>query len=91
MELIHLQAKDYTVPWANQEFKDAFGPIENRKCYEIMHGRKSPCEKCPTFKAFDTGQQVVSEWHLPDGRAFMTIVESLPNEVPLLIEYAVEY
>jgi hypothetical protein len=91
MELMHLQAKDYTIPWANQEFKDQFGPIEDRKCYEIMHGRKSPCESCPTFQAFEDNQPVITKWCLPNGQTFMTVVEPLANDVPLLLEYAIEY
>ena len=42
------------------EFKQKFGPIENRKCYEIMHGRKAPCKAYPTFEAFETNQSVIS-------------------------------
>jgi hypothetical protein len=91
MELIHLQAKDYTVPWANQEFKSRFGPVEGRKCYEIMHNRKSPCKRCPTFQAFEDNQPVITKWSDPTGQKFMTIVEPLANDVPLLIEYAVDY
>ena len=91
MTLIHFQAKDYTIPWANNEFKEEFGSIEGRKCYEVMHNRKTPCEQCPTFEAFETKQQVVSGWESAEGKTFMTIVEPLPNEIPLLVEYAVEY
>jgi len=79
------------VPWADEEFINEFGPIENRKCYEIMHGRKSPCEKCPTYKAFDTHKPVISEWHRKNGRVYMTVVEPLPYELPLLVEFAVEF
>jgi hypothetical protein len=89
--MVHLQAPDYSVPWADEEFIDKFGPIENRMCYEIMHGRNSPCETCPTFKSFETKKPVISAWHRKNGQTFMTVVEPLSHELPLLVEFAVEY
>jgi len=88
--MIHLQAQDYSIPWADEAFLEEYGPIAGRKCYEIMHGRDKPCVKCPTFEAFETRKNVISEWHRKDGRKFMTVVEPLPNDLPLLVEYAVE-
>jgi len=88
--MVHLQAPDYSIPWADEEFVAEFVPIKDRKCYEIMHGRNSPCEKCPTFKAFEAQDTVVSEWHREDGRVFMTIAEPLSPYTPLLIEFIVE-
>ena len=88
--MIHLQAPDYSIPWADEKFINKFGPIEGRKCYEVMHGLQSPCEKCPTFKAFVTKEPVISEWQLPNGQIYMTVTEPLPNDIPLLIETAVE-
>lgn len=88
--MVHLQAPDYSVPWADEEFIAEFGPIGKRKCYEIMHGRDSPCEPCPTFKAFETKETVISEWHCNNGHIYMTIVEPFPYDLPLLVEFAVE-
>lgn len=88
--MVHLQAPDYSVPWADEEFISEFGPIEGRKCFQIMHGRDKPCEKCPTFKVFETKEAVISEWHSFNGHTYMTVVEPLPYGVPLLIEFVVE-
>jgi|GEM_PF-6220699 len=30
-------------------------PLVGKKCYEAFHGRKSPCEKCPSLEALTTG------------------------------------
>jgi PAS domain S-box-containing protein len=49
----HLQAPDYSVPYANKRFRELFGEPK-KACYEIMHNRKEPCEVCTTFKVFDT-------------------------------------
>ena len=40
----HLQASDYTVPFANQMFRNRFGDPETGKCYQLMHNRGIPCE-----------------------------------------------
>lgn len=87
--MVHLQAPDYSVPWADKEFIDEFGPIEGKKCYEIMHGRRSPCEKCSTFKVFETNQPVISEWHRDTGCKLITVVEPFPG-TDFLIEVFVE-
>lgn len=88
--MVHLQAPDYTVPWADEEFIEEFGPIEGRKCYQLMHKRESPCEICPTFEAFETEKTVVSEWDCDNGHTYLTIVKRLPHNLPLLIEFAFE-
>ena len=88
--MVHLQAPDYSVPWADADFIDEFGPIEGRKCYQIMHGREKPCEKCPTFQAFKTKEAVISEWHRDEDHTYMTVVEPLPNDLPLLVEFMTE-
>jgi len=88
--MVHLQAPDYSIPWADEEFIAEFGPIKDKKCYEILHGRKSPCENCSTFKAFETKETVISEWHRDNGRIFMVIAEYLSPYTPLLIEFIIE-
>ena len=89
--MIHIQAPDYSVPWGDAGFINEFGPVEGRKCYEIMHGRDRPCEVCSTFKVFETKDPVISEWHSDNGRTYVTIVEPLAADSPLLIEFAVEF
>jgi len=49
----HLQAPDYSVPFANKVFRERFGAALEKPCYELMHGRSKPCEVCTTFKVFD--------------------------------------
>jgi len=47
--------KDLNILWANDVAKRRFGDdITGKKCYEVYHGRKSPCEPfpCLTLKAF---------------------------------------
>jgi len=51
--------KDLNILWANETAKKIFGgDIIGRKCYEVYHGRKEPCEPhpCLTLKAFQDGK-----------------------------------
>ena len=51
--------KDLNILWANETAKKIFGnDITGRKCYEVYHHRKEPCEPypCLTLKAFLDGE-----------------------------------
>jgi len=50
--------RDLTIIWANKTAKRLFGnDIVGRKCYEVYHGGKEPCESSPclALKAFRDG------------------------------------
>jgi PAS domain S-box-containing protein len=50
--------KDLNILWANDVAKRRFGDdIVGKKCYEVYHGRQSPCEthSCLTLRAFQDG------------------------------------
>jgi len=51
--------KDLDILWANETAKKVFGEdIIGKKCYEVYHGRKEPCNPypCLTLKAFQDGK-----------------------------------
>ncbi len=51
--------KDLNILWANETAKRIFGnDIIGKKCYEVYHRRKEPCEPypCLTLKAFQDGK-----------------------------------
>ncbi|MBW2350278.1 MAG: PAS domain S-box protein [Deltaproteobacteria bacterium] len=51
--------KDLNIIWANKFMKELFGnDIIGKKCYEVYHQRKEPCEPypCITLKAFRDGK-----------------------------------
>ena len=60
---IYLQAPDYSVRYANNYFTKHFGKHGEGKCYEIIKGRKEPCEICPTFEVFNTKNPISWEWY----------------------------
>lgn len=51
--------RDFNIIWANSTARNMFGShIVGRKCYEVFHGRKEPCDPqpCLTLKAFQDGR-----------------------------------
>jgi len=51
--------KDLNILWSNKTAKKIFGKdIIGKKCYEVYHQRKKPCEPypCLTLKAFQDGK-----------------------------------
>ncbi len=51
--------KDLNIIWANEIAKNLFGDdIVGKKCFEVYHKRKKPCEPypCLTLKAFQDGK-----------------------------------
>ena len=59
---IYLQAPDYTIRYANEYFQKTFGDPTERLCYEIIHGRKEPCEHCETLDVLNSQQKTIWEW-----------------------------
>ncbi|MDA8561479.1 PAS domain S-box protein, partial [Nitrospinae bacterium] len=88
----HLQASDYTVPFANQMFRNQFGDPETGKCYKLMHNREIPCEPCPTFKIFDSLKTTSSIWKSPDEKSYLSVVTPFDdiNGESLLMEMSID-
>ncbi len=65
--MVCLLAPDHRVAFANRRFHENFGEYMGRQCYDIIFGRKVPCEFCGSFQVFETGNS--SHWEClgPDG------------------------
>jgi len=72
----YLQEKDYSIRFANRVFRETYGEPGRRRCFEAIWGRQEPCEKCPTFRVFETGEPVSWDSVHADGRVFQ--VHDLP-------------
>jgi len=70
----HLQADDYTVPFANKMFKKRFGSPDVGMCYRLMHNRSKPCEPCSTFRIFDSHATASNIWTSQNGKTYWTVV-----------------
>ncbi len=56
---VSMMDRDLNIIWANATAKRMFGDdLLGRKCYEVYHGRKTPCEPypCITLRAFADGK-----------------------------------
>jgi PAS domain S-box-containing protein len=91
--LAYLQAPDYSIPFANSSFRALYGDIEGRPCYEVLHGRAKPCDECPTFEIFDTGEPKVWEWTDPSqGRVYLACEHPFADDdgSPLVLDLAID-
>lgn len=68
---VYLRAPDYSIRFANSSFKKSFGEVEGRPCFEVLSGRKEPCQDCPSNKVLRTGRPCESEWvHPGSGKTY---------------------
>ena len=75
-----VQDREFRIAAANQRFRDDFGEIDGRHCYQVYKRRSEPCEKCPVDRTFrdglchDSEEQVRSRF----GRDVSVIVYTTP-------------
>ena len=61
---VYVVNKTYDILFSNPALEKDFGPVANRKCFEAIAGRKSPCSWCENEKVF-AGETVQWEWKAP--------------------------
>jgi len=47
--------KNYKIIRANESFRNTFGEVRGRQCYEVYKHRKTKCPNCPAAKTFKDG------------------------------------
>lgn len=89
--------KNYKIVRANKKFRDTFGDVRGKYCYEVYKKRKNPCKNCPAALTFADGKDHIStETGLTHtGVQAEYIVNTTPlatdeNDVPLVIEIATD-
>jgi PAS domain S-box-containing protein len=77
---LSVQDKDFRIVEANSRFRDAFGDIEGRYCYQVYKQRPEKCEVCPVERTFQDGLSHRSEELVTtlDGREVSVIVYTTP-------------
>ncbi|MCL4540156.1 MAG: PAS domain S-box protein [Bacteroidetes bacterium] len=65
--MICLLTADYRIAFANRSFREEFGEIEGRRCYECCFGRPLPCPFCETYEVMRTGKPHHWEVQTRDG------------------------
>lgn len=64
--LVYLKAPDYTIRFANRQFRENYGDPEGRRCYEVF-GKSEVCQYCGSLKVLDTGTPRKEEWLRSEG------------------------
>lgn len=67
---VYLLAPDYSIPFANKQFREVFGDPKGKHCYEILHGLERPCDECLTFQVFRKNEMITREWMGANGRTY---------------------
>ncbi|MBI5325514.1 MAG: PAS domain-containing protein [Ignavibacteriae bacterium] len=49
--------RDFRIVRANQKFRDTFGSIEGKHCYEVYKKKKAPCNICNALETFEDGME----------------------------------
>lgn len=56
---VYLLSREKEIVFANREFRNNFGDIDLRSCFEAFHGLESQCPDCPALQVLETGQPVI--------------------------------
>jgi PAS domain S-box-containing protein len=67
---VYVIAPDHEIRFANRRFRETFGAWQGRCCYEVFHGRTTPCEMCPAEKIIQTQQCQVKEETQDNARTY---------------------
>jgi len=65
-----LIAPDYSIHFTNINFRNRFGDVKDKLCYELFNNFDQPCEVCPTQAVYQTGTPVEYEWKSPQGEIY---------------------
>ena len=68
--LISLIAPDFTLQFANRQFREVFGDPEGRTCYEVAYGRQTPCDNCNIREILESQKPVEWERTTSQGRTY---------------------
>lgn len=68
--IVYLKDPNYRIRFANREFITQFGPPNGENCYQIIRGRDTPCEECPTRDVLAREGPQKWESRYPNGRVF---------------------
>ena len=71
-----VQDRGFRIIHANRRFREDFGEIEGRLCYQVYKNRSEKCEVCPVEEVLWDGQSHRSEERVtrPDGKEVSVLV-----------------
>lgn len=90
--LAHFKERDYSIRFANRAFTESYGESAGRRCHQVIWGRQTPCENCPTSRVFETRESVSWESIHQDGNAFQVFDLPFldPDGTELVLEISID-
>ena len=81
--------RDMVIVWANRAACDSVGltpqQVTGNTCYDLWHGRSSPCDGCPVKRTLETSQPHAQEMATPDGRQWLVRSSPVQDENGALV------
>ncbi len=65
-----LLARDFSIRFVNQRFRNLFGRNQGERCFERIHGQAKPCADCALGDVLAKRTPIVREWRSPEGRVY---------------------
>ncbi len=59
---VYIVNSGYEITYVNPALVAAFGPLENRRCYQYLCGESKPCASCRLHEVLE-GRATLWEWH----------------------------
>lgn len=91
--MVCLISPDYHIPFVNKAFREKFGEVEGRCCFDYCCGYKEPCPFCESLLPLKTGRPHHWEFTSPDGNT-MIDAHDLPfsdtDGSPLILEMDID-
>jgi len=91
--MVCLLTPDYHVAFANRAFREKFGELNGRHCYEYCCGLTEPCPFCESFVPLKTGQPHHWEFTSPDGSTIIDAYDFPFTDIdgsPLILEMDID-
>jgi len=81
---VTVQDREFRIIDANRRFRDDFGSIEGRYCFQVYKRRADRCEVCPVARTFRDGERHESDEvvRTVDGRDLSVLVQTQPIRDP---------
>lgn len=85
--------RDFRIVRANEKFRETFGEVEGRHCYELYKRRAGPCRDCPAARTFADGREHTSReiGVQKEGRQMHYVVTTTPlSRTKGTVEHVIE-
>lgn len=73
--IVCLLTSDRQIVFANQAFRERFGELDGRRCYEYCCGLTEPCPSCESLLPLSTGRPNRREFRSPDGNMILDVYD----------------